>query len=97
MSYLIEKMNMPSSQDRARFEAETARMARIARRLIVVAAAGLIAMALLGIVLTHDAWPMMQQALAALLDGGLSLETLPTVATVAALVVFAALVVRRSE
>jgi len=31
-------MNTPSSPDRARFEAETARLAGIARRLIVVAA-----------------------------------------------------------
>jgi hypothetical protein len=97
VSYLIENMNMPSSSDRARFEAETARMARIARRLIVVAAAGLIAMALLGILLTHDAWPLMQQALAALVDDDLSLGTLPTLAIVAALVLFAALVVRRAR
>lgn len=72
-------------------------MARIARRLIVVAAAGLIAMALLGIVLTHDAWPMMQQALAALVEGGLSLGTLPIVAIVAALVMFATVVARKAR
>ena len=97
MSYLFEKMNMPSPTERARFEAETARMARIARRLIVAAAAGLIAMAVLGIVLTNDAWPMLWEALRALVDGGLSLGTVPTLAVVAALVLFAAFVVQRAR
>lgn len=69
----------------------------MARRLIVVAAAGLIAMALLGIVLTHDAWPMMHQALAALVEGSLSLGTLPIVAMVAALVMFAMVVVQKAR
>ncbi|MCA0304229.1 MAG: hypothetical protein LCH95_17625 [Proteobacteria bacterium] len=72
-------------------------MARIARRLIVAAAAGLITMAVLGIVLTHDAWPLLQKALLALVDGGLSLGTLPVIAIVAALVLFATLFVARTR
>jgi hypothetical protein len=72
-------------------------MALLSRRMIYVAAAALVLMALLGIVLTHDAWPMLQQALAALVAGGLLFGALPTMAIVAALVLFAGLVMRRNR
>ena len=83
--------------ERARFEAEAARMARTAQWLIVGAAAGLFGMAVLGIVLTNDAWPILQQALAALVEGGLSRDALLTVAIVLALLLFAAAVLRRAR
>ena len=72
-------------------------MARIARRLIMAAAAGLIAMALLGIVLTNDAWPLLRQGLVALFQDGLAFGMLPTILIVVALVLFAGFVLRRSH
>ena len=97
VSYLIEKMTASSSAGRARVEAETARMERMARRLIVAAAVGLVAMAVMGIVLTHDAWPMLRQGLVALVDGGPSSGTLPMLGAVAALVLFAGAVLQRAR
>lgn len=72
-------------------------MERMARGLIVAAAAGLVAMAVMGIVLTHDAWPMLRQGLVALVDGGASSWTLPMLGAVAALVLFAGALLQRSR
>ena len=72
-------------------------MERMARRLIVAAAVGLVALAVLGIVLTHDAWPMLRQGLVALVDGGPSSGTLPILGAVAALVLFAGVVLQRAR
>lgn len=97
MTDASEKVSAPSPTERARFEAETARIARLSRRLIYIAAGGLLAIALLGIGLTNDAWPTLRQSLRDLVGGDLSLGALATLVVAVALVVFAALVLRRSR
>ncbi len=97
MAEASEKMNTPSPTERARFEAETARIARLSRRLIYTAAIGLLAIALLGIGLTNDAWPTLRNTLRDLVGGDLSPGTLAALGVALALVVFAGLVLRRSR
>lgn len=72
-------------------------MERLARGMIIAATAGLVGLAVMGIVLTHDAWPMLRQGLVALVDRGPSSGTLPILGAVAALVLFASVVVLRAR
>ena len=52
---------------------------------------------LVGIVLTHDAWPMLREALGSLDGNGLSDGVVPTALIVGALVLFAGFALRRSR
>ena len=72
-------------------------MARLARRLIVTASAGLVAIALLGIGLTNDAWPTLRQSLRDLFDGDPSVGTLVALGVVAMLVPLGVVVLWRSR
>ena len=76
---------------------EADRLARRARGLILAAVGGLIFVALIGIVLTHDAWPMLREALGSLDVNGLSDGVVPTALIVGALVLFAGFALRRSR